>query len=1333
MKRFGTFLVILTALSCGLNIAFAQEVSIHRLENTPEVSRVGQVLEYRIDIDDAASLTGANLTWSAPDELIDIESVGTTNLFTSDWSNRTFNAADLAPGRVSYVAGWLTFKAISAGSGNLRATGTLTTLQGTVNVDKQLPIIVQPPDPSDGVAVVSIDPPQVVPSVGSRLTIPLKITNARNIVGYQATVNFDPSVLRYVSSAYANYLPAGAFVVPPLVTEGSVIIGASGSKVGAASGTLATVTFEVVVSKKPTIWLTDVLLVGEGGEAFAVLIRDGSPEEERLILPPENESSAKNQGTAEAHPEDHQAAIDPDAVFIPDSNFRFVIEEALGKTSGARITQADMLTLTDIEGKYNIQDITGIEFAKNLRTLDFWFNRISDISPLAQLVNLTELNLGDNQISDISPLTQLINLTKLDLGGNQISDISPLTQLINLTELNLMENQISDISPLTQLINLTKLNLVGNRVSNMSSLTQLINLTNLYLMDNRVSDVSPLMQLINLTKLNLASNRISNISSLTQLINLRTLDLSGNRISDISPLAQLINLTNLDLDGNQILDFSPVAGVPNVNKGVQRLNVATNPNAPVNIPDPVLRTNIERELRKTKNAPITQEDLARLVRINLFHTGTIQDLTGLEFAINLTALNLAGNRVSDISPLAQLINLTELNLAGNQISDISPLAQLINLTELNLGKTHLRNNRVSDISPLAQLINLTELNLAGNQISDISPLAQLINLTELNLAGNQISDFSPIEELIPNLEVYDSSGQGGVSIFIDAYTDLGGGVFADFSRDKGSVFPPGSRQLIWFIVKKNRKPVKGISLVLTATAHNSSATASFSSSTITTDENGKAFTYITFGEQIGKIELHAAVKSNYMRKKTINQHGTTVYKHSDGNKTVLIKGLPFSDEIDPQTGFIAQKDKYVFLSDYTRLHPPRIGKYFRIYGQGKTNNCGQTAARMVLSYYGVDVELETFNDVADIQTTLVGTTPNEMKQGLKLLPVDLDTYSGTSANYPRDKSLRDKISESRPPILVTRTGKNAYHHIVVVGYDTKTDQFLIADPGGEGGFYWEPWDVLNTIWRLDYQAGKTWEQFLKKLNKPNAWGQAPFVPDIKFALKWVDGVAPYRMYVPKEAPPYHHLASETHQIYETGPANANFLKLDRQWHDWKWERTFDGKVISVDGFVGELRDADVRETRIDGNKVIISGRIADGAPLDADIVGGVFQGSVDLVLTVYYDPFFDDAAAPTLILSAQPTETSLFANYPNPFNPETWIPYHLATPADVTLTIYAIDGKVVRRLDLGHQAAGYYQSKARAAYWDGRNRVGERVASGIYFYTLTAGDFHATRKMLIVK
>ncbi len=104
-----------------------------------------------------------------------------------------------------------------------------------------------------------------------------------------------------------------------------------------------------------------------------------------------------------------------------------------------------------------------------------------------------------------------------------------------------------------------------------------------------------------------------------------------------------------------------------------------------------------------------------------------------------------------------------------------------------------------------------------------------------------------------------------------------------------------------------------------------------------------------------------------------------------------------------------------------------------------------------------------------------------------------------------------------------------------------------------------------------------------------------------------------------------------------------------------------------------------------------------------------------------------------LVTALTPKQTELLANYPNPFNPETWIPYNLAKDANVRLHIYAMNGTLVRTLALGHQAAGMYQNRSRAAYWDGKNQLGEKVASGLYFYTLTAGEFTATRKMLIRK
>ena len=104
-----------------------------------------------------------------------------------------------------------------------------------------------------------------------------------------------------------------------------------------------------------------------------------------------------------------------------------------------------------------------------------------------------------------------------------------------------------------------------------------------------------------------------------------------------------------------------------------------------------------------------------------------------------------------------------------------------------------------------------------------------------------------------------------------------------------------------------------------------------------------------------------------------------------------------------------------------------------------------------------------------------------------------------------------------------------------------------------------------------------------------------------------------------------------------------------------------------------------------------------------------------------------------LLVSLTPKETELLHNYPNPFNPETWIPYRLAEDAFVTLTIYDSSGQVVRTLDVGQRIASAYENRSKAIHWDGRNNVGERVASGLYFYTLTAGDFSATRRMVIVK
>ena len=154
----------------------------------------------------------------------------------------------------------------------------------------------------------------------------------------------------------------------------------------------------------------------------------------------------------------------------------------------------------------------------------------------------------------------------------------------------------------------------------------------------------------------------------------------------------------------------------------------------------------------------------------------------------------------------------------------------------------------------------------------------------------------------------------------------------------------------------------------------------------------------------------------------------------------------------------------------------------------------------------------------------------------------------------------------------------------------------------------------------------------------------------------------------------------------------------------------------------QIRDVSPLEGLMDLEKLRVSGNpIADFAPLRR-----LKQRHPSLLIDIDLG-----GQAPSIPMS--PPQTALLSNYPNPFNPETWIPYELATDTDVRLTIYNTQGTVIRTLQVGQQSAGYYIGRDRAAYWDGRNALGEQVASGIYFYQLETDEMSTLRKMVILK
>ncbi len=473
-------------------------------------------------------------------------------------------------------------------------------------------------------------------------------------------------------------------------------------------------------------------------------------------------------------------------VVIPDANLRAVIADSLGKASGEEITAAEMATLTRLDAdSKDIRDLTGLEYATNLDSLTLDYNDISDISALSNLTKLRNLSFTYNDISDISALSNLTNLERLIFHVNNVSDISALSNLTSLDWLDVSLNDISDISTLSNLTNLSSLNFGGRRANphNISDISALSNLTKLRRLEFKycnVSDISPLSNLTNLATLTCIRNSISDISPLSNLTNLTYIWISNNSISDISPLSNLTNLGLLIIYNNNISNLAPLVantGLGNNNsvdvrgnplsalsrnthiptlqaRGVNvRFDAPSTPTTSVSIPDANLRAVIADSLGKASGEAITAAEMATLTRLDAPNKD-IRDLTGLEFATNLTRLDLGtefvsgsgvvnSNSISDFSSLSNLTSLTWLDIGNTSISDVSWLSSLTNLEWLTLSY-----NSISDVSALSSLTNLRWLHLSDNSISDVSALvsalSNLTSLISLSLGGNPISDFSPL-------------------------------------------------------------------------------------------------------------------------------------------------------------------------------------------------------------------------------------------------------------------------------------------------------------------------------------------------------------------------------------------------------------------------------------------------------------------------------------------------------------------------------------------------------------------------------------------------------------
>ena len=465
----------------------------------------------------------------------------------------------------------------------------------------------------------------------------------------------------------------------------------------------------------------------------------------REQIAPTADHAARNSETARACPVSDGTVVD-----IADAALRGAVETALGKAAGASVTGAELAALAELklplapgDATTAVVDLTGLEAAAGLVTLDVSGHDIDDLSAVGCLRALETLVLSGNQISDVSDLSGLDSLRVLWLDRNLIDDISAFSGLTSLERLYLYDNLIDDVSALDSMTALTELYLDHNEVSDISALSGLTELEALGLSHNNVDDASALSGLTALAQAYLNDNDLMAFDALAPLIDadLRIVWLSGNRITLLPSIgsARLSSYEYLDIRYNEIVDVDdPFGARGTVHSLPQR-------DTPVKVPDEVLASALRLELSMPAGDQIVIGRLAKLRKLS--HRGSdtggrITSLIGLEGASQLRELNLWDNSVTDISPVSGLTSLRQLDLGRNGFTDLIQFDGMNSLRDLRL-----LDNGITNLTTLPALTELRALALSFNDLGNIARLTALTGLEDLSLVGTSITDITPLAGL----------------------------------------------------------------------------------------------------------------------------------------------------------------------------------------------------------------------------------------------------------------------------------------------------------------------------------------------------------------------------------------------------------------------------------------------------------------------------------------------------------------------------------------------------------------------------------------------------------
>ena len=647
---------------------------------------------------------------------------------------------------------------------------------------------------------------------------------------------------------------------------------------------------------------------------------------------------------------------------------------------------------------------------------------------------------------------------------------------------------------------------------------------------------------------------------------------------------------------------------------------------------------------------------------------------------SLPSLEVRKTTIRDLTGLELATNLIDLMLVETGIVDVSVLSGLTNLTKLNLG-----DNSISDLSPVVGLTNLTELLLGNNSISDISPLVENTGLgtgDTVDLRGNPLN-YQSIYTHLPTLQ------SRGVTVEFDNRTPAPP---LKISGDDQQAAPNTALDQP-FVVEVHdgaSVPFEGVPVTFTVTTGGGSVHPE----TVLTDENGRAASTLTLGSEATTNTVHVSVEGN-SKSATFN---TIVEIGFDLSLPAGIHLIHVPLKVTTVEGIAQTIDSIADLSDvfggtdtvnFLITHDPQTQEWHSYFGPSDK----ATAADKVLTDdIGIIAGMIAPTSIRLTGNPLGtnGSSTITLTEGLNLVGLPLRDSRITRVS---DLFALDGIGDNVSVIILTDNGE-----FRSVGRSDDPGNVEII--GGQSF-------ILNAQKTATIEiSGEGWYNTSAIANVPPVGNPDLHSPITRIKVTDTTPILALRGLIIDE---------ETGLKMEGFPVTVKNLSTDREIATLTGADDMGYRITTVD--IETMRAATI------GDILEISARSPDPyigvEPLQYTITAeDVRRSRIEL---------------PALVAYEIPAETELLSNYPNPFNPETWIPYRLAEDAFVTLTIYDGNGRVVRTLNVGHRIAAIYESRSKAIYWDGKNELGESVASGVYFYSLSADDYSATRKMVILK